>query len=71
MGERASEITREIEVTRAELGTNLRDLEQKVRSFADWRTQFRKTPFWMMGLAFGGGLFLSKVVNGRRAPCPE
>jgi hypothetical protein len=66
MGEKSSQITREIENTRAELGSNLAELERKVRGYADWRQRFEKSPLAMMVLAFGGGLFLATAF-GRRA----
>ena len=65
MGEKSDEIAREIEERRAELGSNLQDLEQKVKGVTDWRQQFQKRPFAMLGLAFGGGLLLSRMIGGR------
>jgi hypothetical protein len=64
MGERSDQITREIEQTKGELGSNLSELENKVKSATDWRTQFQKSPTTMMGIAFGGGVLLSRLVGG-------
>lgn len=67
MGEKSSQITREIENTRAELGSNLQELERKVKRMTDWRQQFEKSPFAMIGMAFGGGLLLGAAVAGCHA----
>jgi len=68
MGETPSQIAEEIERTRAELGSNFQELGQKVKSATDWRRQFQNSPFFLMGLAFGAGLLLAKLVaaNGGR-----
>src|SRR5215469_10159201 len=68
MGEKSSQITREIENTRAELGSNLAELERKVKRVTDWRQRFEKSPLTMMALAFGGGLFLAAAFKGRGTP---
>ena len=65
MGEKSNEIERNIEQTRAELGSNLQALEEKVKGAADWRRQFDKSPLTMIGLAFGGGMLLAAAVGGR------
>src|SRR5215469_13766775 len=67
MGEKSSQITREIENTRAELGSNLAELERKVKGYTDWRQRFEKSPLKMMALAFGGGLFLATAFGRRGA----
>jgi hypothetical protein len=64
MGERSNQITRQIEETRDELGSNLQELETKVKDVTDWRRQFQKSPLTMMGIAFGGGILLSRVLGG-------
>jgi hypothetical protein len=38
-----------------------------VKDLADWRQQFDKKPFTMMGLALGGGILLGTAVWGRRS----
>src|SRR5690242_11081893 len=67
MGEKSNQITRDIEEQRAQLGSNLEQLEDKVKDIADWRRQFQNSPFTMMGLALGGGILLSSVLGGRRS----
>ena len=64
MGERSDQITRQIERTRGELGANLNALEDKVREVTDWRKQFQRNPLTMIALAFGGGVLLSRVLDG-------
>ena len=64
MGERSDQITRKIEQTRGELGANLYELEHRVRDVTDWRKQVQKSPLTMIGIAFGGGVLLSRVLGG-------
>src|SRR5579871_360192 len=64
MGEKSSQIEQHIEDTRAELGSNLQELEHKVKSATDWRQQFQKNPLTMLGVAFGGGVLISTVMGG-------
>jgi hypothetical protein len=66
MGETTRQIAMHIEHTREDLGANLQELEHKVKSVADWRQQFRNNPMMMVGLAFGGGVFLATVMSGSR-----
>ena len=55
MGERADQIEQQINETRNELSENFNELEEKVKSAFDWRTQFEERPVTMMAVAFGGG----------------
>ena len=64
MGERSDQITRQIERTRGELGANLNELEHKAKEIIDWRKQVEKKPLTMIGVAFGGGLLLSRLFTG-------
>lgn len=66
MGETASQIEVQIEETRQALGSNFKELEHKVKSAADWRLQFRKNPMAMVGVAFGGGIFLAAILSRPR-----
>ncbi|PWU01066.1 MAG: hypothetical protein C5B51_23790 [Terriglobia bacterium] len=68
MGERSDQIARRIEETRGDLGSNLRELETKVKDAADWRKQFQKSPLTMIAIALGGGLLLSRVLGGSSRP---
>ena len=56
MGQATSQIEAHIEDTRADLGSNLHELEQKVKSVTDWKQHFQTNPMTMLGVAFGGGI---------------
>ena len=62
----ADQIETHIEETRETLGSNIEELEQKVKSVTDWRHHFQNTPMTMMGIAFGGGVVLAKMLGGRK-----
>jgi hypothetical protein len=66
MGETTRQIAMHIDNAPEDLGSNLQELEQKVQSVTDWRQQFRNNPMMMVGLAFGGGVFLATMAGGRR-----
>jgi len=66
MAERPDQIEQHIAVTRHELGSNLHELENKVKQAADWRTYYERNPMMMVGLAFGGGVLLASMMGGRR-----
>ena len=68
MGTTAKQIETDIERTRATLGSNIQELEHKVKTATDWRHHYRKNPLPMLGLAFGGGVLLSAMI-GRRKSC--
>jgi hypothetical protein len=66
MDERADQIEQDIHKTRADLSDNLNELEEKVRSTFDWRTQFQERPMTMLAVAFGGGILVSALLPSRR-----
>jgi hypothetical protein len=66
MDERADQIEQGIHKTRADLSDNLNELEEKVRSTFDWRTQFQERPMTMLAVAFGGGMLASALLPSRR-----
>jgi len=66
MGETTNQIETYIENKREDLGSNLQELEQKLKSATDWRQQFQKNPMTLIGVAFGGGILLATMVGGRR-----
>lgn len=65
MGEKSDQIERHIEQTRNELGENISELQEKVKSAVDWRAQFQERPMTMLGIAFGGGVLLSALIGGK------
>ena len=66
MGQATSQIEAHIEDTRADLGSNLQELEQKVKSVTDWKQHFQTNPMTMLGVAFGGGILLATMLGGRK-----
>ena len=67
MGQTTHQIAAHIENTRDDLGSNLQELEQRVKSVTDWKEQFRARPMTMLGLAFGSGVVLATAMGRRRA----
>jgi hypothetical protein len=66
MGQTTDQIAAHIENTRDDLGSNLRELEQKVKSVTDWKQYFQKSPLTMVGVAFGGGILLASMMGSKR-----
>ena len=63
MDETAHEIEAHIDRTRERLGSNLKELEQKVDAATDWREQFRARPYLFMGGACLGGALLAAALR--------
>jgi hypothetical protein len=70
MGETTNQIEAHIERTRENLGANIQELEQKVKSATDWKHHFQNNPMAMMGVAFGGGILLAAMIGGKRRRSP-
>ena len=66
MGQATSQIAAHIEDRRAELGSNLRELEHKVKSLTDWESHFQKKPMTVLGIAVGGGILLAAALGGNK-----
>ena len=62
MGEKPDQIEQHIRHQRSELGDNISELEEKVKSAFDLRTQFEERPALMLGAAFVGGALLSALL---------
>jgi len=71
MGQKSDQIERHIRETRNDLSENFSELEEKVKSAVDWRTQFEERPGAMIALAFGGGVLLSAILSSRRSSARE
>jgi hypothetical protein len=56
----------DIDQTREELQSNLRELETRVKSAADWRSYVEKHPGPMVVAALVGGALLSAMMGKRR-----
>jgi hypothetical protein len=69
--ERPDQIEDHIRSTQRELGSNLQELEDKVKDATNWRVQFERHPLALLGIAFAGGLLLSAGVGGRRRRAPS
>ena len=63
MDETANEIEAQIDRTRERLGSNLRELEDKVDAATDWREHFRERPHLFLGAAFIGGVVLASALS--------
>lgn len=64
MGQTTHQIEAHIEHTREDLGSNLYELERKVKSVTDWKHHVKTNPSTMLGLAFGGGVLLATMLSG-------
>jgi len=62
MGEKPDQIERHIRHQRSELEDNFSELEAKVKSAFDWRSQFSERPGTMLGIAFVGGAMAAAVL---------
>ncbi|HUN62545.1 MAG TPA: hypothetical protein VMU53_11165 [Candidatus Sulfotelmatobacter sp.] len=67
MGERPDEIKQQIYETRENLNDNFNELQEKVKSVFDWRTQFDERPMTLLAVAFGGGLLASTLISSDRS----
>jgi hypothetical protein len=67
MGQTANQIEAHIESTREDLGSNLNELERKVKSVTDWKQHFQNNPMTMLGVAFGGGILLATTLGERKS----
>jgi hypothetical protein len=63
MDKTADEIERDIKDCLARLRSNLNEIEQRAKSFIDWREQYRRRPGTVVSLAFGGGLLVAGLVG--------
>src|ERR1700761_5915477 len=62
MGEKPDQIERHIQRKRSALEDNFSELEAKVKSAFDWRSQFEAHPGVMLGAAFVGGALVAAVI---------
>jgi len=65
MDQTANEIEAHIDRTRDRLGSNLRELEERVDAATDWREHFRERPNLFLGAAFIGGAMLGSALLRR------
>jgi hypothetical protein len=67
MDETANEIEARIDRSRERLGSNLRELEDKVDAATDWREHFRERPHLFLGAALMGGIVLASSLKRKSA----
>jgi hypothetical protein len=67
MDQTVNEIEAHIDRTRERLGSNLRELEDKVDAATDWREHFRERPHLFLGAAFLGGILLASALKPKSA----
>ena len=63
MGQTASQIEQHISEERRQLEQNILAIEDRARSSVDWRTQFDARPLTILGVAFGVGMLLSRILG--------
>ena len=71
MDETTDQIEAHIDRTRERLGSNLRELEDKVEAATDWREHVRERPHVFLGAAFIGGMVLLSALRSRSAGRPR
>jgi len=67
VGKTTDEIASDIYQKREDLKSNLEELETRVKSVTDWRSQFERHPGRMVVAALVGGALLSTLI-GKRSP---
>jgi len=70
MDETTNEIEAQIDRTRERLGSNLKELEDKVDAATDWREHLRERPHLCLGAAFIGGFALASALRPRAGGGP-
>jgi hypothetical protein len=67
VAQRSDEIKQHIDHERQRLGSNIREIESRVKRSTDWRTAFEKNPWMLLGAAAAGGLVLAGIVGSSRS----
>jgi hypothetical protein len=68
MGETTDQIATDIHQKRADLQSNLEELETRMKALTDWREQFRRRPGAMITAALVGGVLLASMLGKRSSP---
>jgi hypothetical protein len=67
VAQRSDEIKQHIDHERQRLGSNIREIESRVKRSTDWHTAFEKNPWMLLGAAAAGGLILAGIVGSSRS----
>ncbi len=65
MGETTSQIRQEVLAARSRLGQDLNELEYRVKRNADWRVQYARHPWVILGIVFGASALLGMAAMRR------
>lgn len=65
MGQTTDQIATDIHQKRADLQSNLEELENRMKAVTDWREQFRRHPGALISAAVVGGMLLSSLLGKR------
>jgi len=66
MEQTTDQIEAYIQATHHDLGANLKELENRVKSVTDWKEHFHNSPMTMISVAFGAGIVLAAALGGKR-----
>ncbi len=66
MSETPDQIRQEVEQVHHRLAENLNALEYRVKEVTDWRWQFRRHPWPILGAAFGAAVLAGLLVGAAR-----
>ena len=68
MAQGSDQIKQQIDQQRQRLGSNIREIESRVKRGTDWHTAFEKNPWMLMAAAAAGGLILSGFIGRASSP---
>jgi len=63
VAQRSDEIKEHIDQERQRLGSNIREIESRVKRSTDWHTAFDKNPWMLIGAAAAGGVILAGLLG--------
>ena len=71
MAEASDQIKQHIDFERQRFGSNIREIESRIKRSTDWRTAFEKNPWMLMGAAAAAGLIISGLIGRGAASAPQ
>jgi len=66
MDQKAERLKKHIDLERTQLRNNLYEIEDRVKEVVDLRSRYYKNPLIGVGIAFAGGLLLSRFAGGSK-----